>query len=155
MKMDRAAMHRRAQRAEADLARAACERDYWKRGFAAHLRDCQDRRSREVAEGVRAYQVRVSDRVAQAIALTLFFLALLLLSGCATPPEPKIQTVQVKVPVVRPCVPADTPKPPAHYADDAITDATPPDQFVILTAKANQERRKRLADVEPIISACR
>ena len=80
--------------------------------------------------------------------------ALLLVGACATAPAPKIITREVKIPVSSACVPHDLPAKPAHYADEAITDATSDDQFVILTAKANQERKKRLAEVEPVIAGC-
>lgn len=82
-------------------------------------------------------------------------LAALALAGCGTTAEPKVRTVEVKVPVARACVPADLPPKPAAYADDALTAGTPPDERYKAIATANQERRARLARTEPVIQACR
>lgn len=87
-------------------------------------------------------------------ALIAVAVVLPLLCGCATKAEPQIRTVEVKVPVTRPCVAPDVPPPP-RYADGDLNSATPPDQRYLKTATANQERKARLARIEPVIAACR
>ncbi|MFN3585206.1 hypothetical protein [Phenylobacterium sp.] len=80
----------------------------------------------------------------------------LLLAACATNrAEPEIRTVEVQVPVAKACVPADLPAKPSAYADDALDGTTPPDERYRLTATANQQRKARLARIEPVIAACR
>jgi hypothetical protein len=78
----------------------------------------------------------------------------LALSACATAPEPKIVTKEVKVPVPVSCVPKELPAAPT-YADGALRPTTPPDERYRLTAQANAERRARLALTEPILALCR
>lgn len=89
-------------------------------------------------------------RIASQVAATCSLLA-----ACQTVAEPKVRTVEVKVPVRVACVPADLPPKPAAFADDALTAGTPPDERYKAIAVANQERRARLARTEPIIAACR
>ena len=79
----------------------------------------------------------------------------LYLGGCATAPEPRIITKEVLVPVVKACVPADLAPKPASYADDGLNSATAPDERYLATARANQERKARLARVEPVLESCR
>jgi hypothetical protein len=78
----------------------------------------------------------------------------LLLAACSTSREPELRTVEVIVPITRACVPADVPRASA-YADDALTDRTPPDERYKAIAIANEQRRARLARLEPIIASCR
>lgn len=86
----------------------------------------------------------------------LFLAPALFLAACATTnAEPEIRTVEVKVPVREACVPADLPPKPSSYADDALNAGTPPDERYKAIAVANQQRKARLARVEPVISGCR
>lgn len=79
----------------------------------------------------------------------------LFLAACQTTAEPQIVTKEVFVPVVKPCVPNDTPQKPLSYADDDLTSTTPPDLRYKAIATANQARKARLARIEPIIAGCR
>lgn len=86
----------------------------------------------------------------------LFLTPVLLLAACAsTGKEAPVRTVEVKVPVRVACVPSDLAPKPAGYADDGLTRATPPDERYRATAQANEERKARLARVEPVIASCR
>lgn len=76
------------------------------------------------------------------------------LAACATTREPPIRIVETKVEVAKPCVPPDVPPPPARYADENAAELTPEDRYLAV-AQANQERKARLARVEPIIAGCR
>lgn len=86
--------------------------------------------------------------------ITLFG-ALLALAACTTPSEPKVRTVEVKVPVRQACVPADTPA-PVSYPDARLpTGAEAVAERFQFIAASNEARKARLAILEPIISACR
>lgn len=94
------------------------------------------------------------DLIARAVAVLIIAGSTGLLGGCATKAEPKIRTVEVKVPVIQSCIPADFPPPPAVYADEGAAHMTPEDRY-LATAKANQERKARLARAEPVLELCR
>lgn len=81
--------------------------------------------------------------------------ALVALAACGTTREPQIRTVEVKVPILQACVPADLPPKPAAYADDRLAATTPPDERYKAVATANQQRKARLARIEPVIAGCR
>lgn len=78
-------------------------------------------------------------------------------AACSTVAEPerKIERVEVKVPVAVSCVPSDLPPPPASYADDNLPAAAPASQRFLKTGEANLQRKARLAQLEPVVSACR
>ena len=77
----------------------------------------------------------------------------LVLAGCETvPKEPRVVTRDVLVPVVRSCVPKDIPEPGA-YADD-VPGKDAAERFQ-KAAGANQQRKARLAILEPILKVCR
>lgn len=95
------------------------------------------------------------DRLCNFVAYGIAFLILAaMLTGCATTSEPIIRTVTVKVPVREACVPPDVPPPPQAYADQHAA-AMSPDERYLATAKANLERKARLARLEPVIAGCR
>lgn len=85
----------------------------------------------------------------------LFLAPVLLLAACASVPEERIRIVETKVPVPRACVPLSLEAKPAAYADADLSNGTPPDERYRLTAQANQERKSRLAKIEPVIAGCR
>lgn len=76
-------------------------------------------------------------------------------SACATAPEPKVRTVEVRIPIREACVPADLPAKPETYADERLDAGTPPETRYLAVATANQQRRARLARIEPVIAGCR
>lgn len=78
----------------------------------------------------------------------------LLMVACATDQGPP-QTVTVQVPVVRPCVSADVPDAPATYADDGLDQVADPVERIQRRAAANQQRKARLAVIEPVVKSCR
>lgn len=80
--------------------------------------------------------------------------ALFFTCACATPSEPKIVPKEVKVEVTRACVPVDVPAPPTAYADADQSTLSPEERYLAI-ARANQQRRARLAVVEPVIAGCR
>lgn len=86
----------------------------------------------------------------------LALLPLLALAACATKPEPVIRTIEVKVPVAVECVPKALPGPPTYPDTDAALRAAPSaaDRY-LLTAAGRLLRVQRLAEVEPVIAACR
>lgn len=87
----------------------------------------------------------------------LLLLPILALAACGTvPKEPIIKTVEVKVPVAVACVPKTLSDPPT-YPDTAQALKTAPgaaDRYQLLAA-GRLLREQRLAEVEPIIAACR
>lgn len=88
--------------------------------------------------------------------MALTALLVLAIGGCATPPEPKVRTVEVLVPIRAACVPPEVPPPPASYADDVLpTDPAAAAERYRLTAAASQQRKARLAILEPVIAGCR
>lgn len=104
--------------------------------------------------------MKISESVENAIGIAgvvaLLIIILLAASGCATPVarEPKVvvKEVQVQVPVLRSCVPKDLPGPGA-YADD-VPGKDAAERFQ-KAAGANQQRKARLALIEPVLSLCR
>lgn len=78
---------------------------------------------------------------------------LLLLASCGSVREP---VRMVEVPVRAACVPADFPPAPRLYADDNLptTPEAAPERYRQIAA-ANEQRRARLAVVEPVVAACR
>lgn len=82
--------------------------------------------------------------------------ALMCLGACATPGklDPKVEIKDVPVAVAISCVPKDTPAPGA-YADDAIAQVQDPVERTKLRGAANQQRKARLAVIEPIVQGCR
>lgn len=88
-----------------------------------------------------------------AIAITALALA-----GCGTvaKPEPQIRTVEIKVPVARPCVPENLPAPPTYRVTPADILAAPEGPArLVLTGIALAERIARLNEVEPVVAKCR
>lgn len=102
--------------------------------------------------------MKISESVENAIGIAgvvaILIIVGLAMSGCATTaaPEPKVVTKEVLVPVVRSCVPKDVPE-PGSYADD-VPGKDPAERFQ-KAAGANQQRKARLALIEPILSMCR
>lgn len=85
----------------------------------------------------------------------LIILAAMALASCSTTREPAVRMVEVKIPIVQACIPADLPPKPSAYADEKLTAGTPPDERYKAIATANQQRTVRLARVEPVIAGCR
>lgn len=82
----------------------------------------------------------------------------LALAGCTRPdrPEPKVRVVATSVEIRRPCVDqAQDPGPPIAYADAHLRAAPDAAERYRLTAAANQQRKARLALLEPVLEACR
>ena len=95
------------------------------------------------------------DRLFNTIAYGVVFLILAgMLTGCETTREPEIRTVTVKVPLRIACVPADLPPPPTSYADENSSHMTPEDRYLAIAA-GNQQRKARLARIEPVVDLCR
>lgn len=91
--------------------------------------------------------------------LALIGLAAVGLVGCAsTAPTPIPKTViqEVDKPVAKSCVPAGLREPPS-YADDTanLLRAQDADQRYQLLQAGREQRIHRLAEVEPVIKACR
>lgn len=86
----------------------------------------------------------------------LALLPILALAACATKPEPMIRTVEVKVPVAADCVPKALAGPPAYPDTVQALKAAPgaADRYQLLAA-GRLLREQRLAEVEPVIAACR
>jgi hypothetical protein len=87
----------------------------------------------------------------------LLIVGALALAGCSTVPAkstspaiPKVERFLVPVP----CVTSETPE-PGQYADDHVADMTDPVTRMTARAAANQQRKARLALLEPVIKACR
>jgi len=88
---------------------------------------------------------------------SIALLALLGLSACATTyPEPRIVTHVVEVPVARSCVPAGLAAAPTYPDEDAAVRAAsgPADRYRLLAA-GRILRKQRLAELEPVVAACR
>ena len=102
--------------------------------------------------------MKISESVENAIGIAgvvaLLIIIGLAMSGCATTgaPEPKVVVKEVQVPVLRSCVPKDLPEPGA-YADD-VPGKDAAERFQ-KAAGANQQRKARLALIEPVLAACR
>jgi hypothetical protein len=80
----------------------------------------------------------------------------LTLTACATTPEPIIRTVEVKVPVLVSCVPADFPPPPEYPDTPEALDAAPePAEGLSLIGQGRLLRLARLMEVEAVVDACR
>lgn len=84
----------------------------------------------------------------------------LLIPACAstqTPPEPVVQTIEVRVPVAVPCVPDGVSEPP-EYADsrEALLAARDDPALAYALVQAGRDQRDaRLAEIEPVIRGCR
>lgn len=80
------------------------------------------------------------------------------LSACATQPAPvaTIRTVEVKVPVPTPCVPAALGPAPAYPDTAAALRAAPDaaDRYRLMAA-GRLLRDQRLAELEPVVKGCR
>lgn len=76
--------------------------------------------------------------------------------GCASTPEPRIITREVKVPVAVPCVGPSVPGPPAYPdTDDALRDASGPAARYALLGAGREKRQARLSLLESVIEICR
>lgn len=87
----------------------------------------------------------------------LLLIAIVALAGCAsTPPEPKIVTRDVMMPVAQPCPAEPVPAPPA-YPDtaEALRAAPGPDNRYRLLAAGWLVRDARLRMLEAVVAACR
>lgn len=87
-------------------------------------------------------------------------LGLAVLCACSSvpKPEPQVRTIEVKVPVREACAPGrdQLPNPPAGYADAGLSaDVGDAAERYRRIATANEQRKARLALVEPVIAACR
>lgn len=82
----------------------------------------------------------------------------LLASACATStlPEPVVNDVEVFIPVPVSCVPESVP-PADPYADtnEALLDAEGVDERFRLLIVGREQRKARLAIVEPVLEGCR
>lgn len=86
------------------------------------------------------------------------FIPILFLAACGTvPAEPKVRVVEAKIAVASSCIPKDKdPGPPKAYADAVLpTGAEAVAQRFQFIAAANEQRKARLALLEPILPACR
>ena len=84
--------------------------------------------------------------------------AILALCGCATAPtpEPIIRTVEVLVPVARSCVPETLGAAPTYRVTvGTIIGAADGAERLRLGPAGMLERDARLAELEPVIAACR
>lgn len=79
----------------------------------------------------------------------------LCLAACATASEPRVRTVEARVPVRVACVTAEVPSPPASYADDRAKAAPDAAERYRIIAAGLAQRIARLAIVEPAIELCR
>jgi hypothetical protein len=84
------------------------------------------------------------------------FAVLIVLAACATKPEPVIRTVEVKIPVAVACVPKSLAKAPTYPDTAEALKASPgaADRYQLLAA-GRLLRTQRLAEIEPVIEACR
>ncbi len=80
---------------------------------------------------------------------------LLLLTACATTPEPQIVTREVLIKVREPCVPATVEAAPTYPDANLPSEPTMAAERYRLIAAANERRKARLAVVEPVLAACR
>jgi len=77
------------------------------------------------------------------------------LVGCAGQPvQPRIETVEVKVPVTVPCLPAELPKRPA-IADKAALLAMGDYDLVLELAAERDELLAYSGQLEAVVKACR
>lgn len=79
----------------------------------------------------------------------LLMLGVLALGACAHDTPPPVY-------ITRSCVPDDVPGPPEYADDDEAVDAAPgAPQRLQLRLTANEQRKARLAVVEPVVRGCR
>ncbi len=73
-----------------------------------------------------------------------------------TPPEPVVKIVEVKVPVLRSCVPKTLGAAPSYVDSDAALRAAagPEDRYQLVYA-GRKQRIARAGEVEPVIAGCR
>ncbi len=77
-------------------------------------------------------------------------------ASCATTGEPGVRVVEKAVPTPVPCVSDTTPRPGAYPdTDDALKAAVSAAARYGLMAAGRILRDQRLAEVEPVIEACR
>lgn len=84
----------------------------------------------------------------------LILIGALVLAGCATKPaQPRVETLEVKLPVSVPCAPTLPPKP--AYAADAVDLGA--DLFALVQALLidREQRKEREAVLEGAIDGCR
>lgn len=78
------------------------------------------------------------------------------LAACATTSEPRVKVVEKAVPTPVPCVSEKTPQPGAYPdTDDALKAAHSPAARYGLIAAGRLLRIQRLAEIEPVVAACR
>ncbi|WP_340646729.1 hypothetical protein [Phenylobacterium sp.] len=84
-------------------------------------------------------------------------LSLLALAACASAPrEPVVKVVEVKVAVPVTCAPKTLGAAPVYPDTDAAVRASPgPGDLLQLLAAGRLLRDQRLAEIEPVIAACR
>ena len=82
-------------------------------------------------------------------------LCTIILTGCATAPEPRIVIKEVSKPVPVSCVP-ETVEPAPVYPDsnEALMTATPDRRYQLVVA-GRELRQARLNEIEPVIAGCR
>jgi hypothetical protein len=82
--------------------------------------------------------------------------AVLAACGTAAKPEPSVRIVEKRIPVPTACVTAATPQPPTYPDDDEAVRAAPsPGIRYSLIAAGRLLRIQRLAEIEPVLQACR
>lgn len=86
--------------------------------------------------------------------LTALGFLLFALSGCASGPPIPAPPKEVVVEVIRPCIGSNVPE-PGSYADDGIKAVADPVERMKRRSAANEQRKGRLAIVEPAIAGCR
>lgn len=93
-----------------------------------------------------------------AIGTAQCLIAMFTLAACGSvPAEPKVKIVESHIAVATSCIPRDKdPGPPKPYADANLPTAREAiaQRFQFIAA-ANEERKGRLAVLEPILAACR
>lgn len=86
-------------------------------------------------------------------AVAVTFLAL---TACSTPAEPIVRTVEVKVPVVQPCIPATLDLSPTYPdSDQAVRSAADPGDMLQLLAAGRLLRAQTLREWAAVMKACR
>lgn len=81
---------------------------------------------------------------------------ILFLAACGSTPKPDIRTVEVNVPVAVKCIPAGLRLAPTYPDTDAALKAAPgPGELLQLLAAGRLLRAQRLAELEPVVEACR
>ena len=80
----------------------------------------------------------------------------LIVTACATKPEPHVVIETIKVPTPISCVPASLGPPPGYIDDKAAVDAAEDAAArYLLFAAGRDQRNLRLDQLEPVIAACR